>query len=331
MKTPPKNPQGRTLPKRNYRWKWMAGTAAASAATATAAHAGVVQINLTGNIISTGTNNLSADLTGAGHAEVNMAGSTSHAVTFVRAVHVGFANAGDLSGAYVGNFGANARWTKEGATSSHDAGVVNMSYGVPNPEAAINMGKGAQGSASGLVPITFSDSKINGGAETNALLEVQCDVLGSTDIFIQLTRVIFDNTTPANSLASVGLNRWSPVIGSTKNGVFTAASSDLLGGTSIGGGWFSSPHFGVYYAGGSGWSIPGWIYHTDLGILYVDPSSTSSNMFIYDWDMQAWLSTSISEFPSVYRWSASPSWLYYVKGSNPPRFYNYGTGKYETN
>ena len=40
---------------------------------------------------------------------------------------------------------------------------------------------------------------------------------------------------------------------------------------------------------------------------------------------------SMGEYPSVYRWSANPSWLYYVKGSNPPRFYNYGTGQYETN
>lgn len=89
----------------------------------------------------------------------------------------------------------------------------------------------------------------------------------------------------------------------------TGGSSIINDAVSIGGGWYSSPTFGVYYAGGYGWSIPGWIYHSQLGILYVDPSSTSSNMFIYDWSMQSWLWTSMSIYPTVYRWSDG-SWLY---------------------
>jgi hypothetical protein len=40
--------QGKLLPKRNNRWKWMAGATAASAAAATPAHAQVVQISLVG-------------------------------------------------------------------------------------------------------------------------------------------------------------------------------------------------------------------------------------------------------------------------------------------
>ena len=99
----------------------------------------------------------------------------------------------------------------------------------------------------------------------------------------------------------------------------------------IGGGWYSSATFGMYYAGGNGWSMPGWIYHSNFGIMYVDPALTANSIAMYDWSMQAWLTTSMSEFPSMYRWSGSPSWLYYVEWSSPPRFYNYGTGAYETN
>ena len=48
----------------------------------------------------------------------------------------------------------------------------------------------------------------------------------------------------------------------------------------IGSGWFNSAVFGIFYG-----TPPGWIYHAQHGWMYIWPTSTPSNIFIYTTDM----------------------------------------------
>ena len=90
------------------------------------------------------------------------------------------------------------------------------------------------------------------------------------------------------------------------------------------GGWYSSKVFGAYNG-----TVPGWIWHLQHGWLYVDPSSTSSAIFLYSVADAGWLGTSMAWYPTLYRFSDG-AWLYYLKGTSNPRwFYNYKSAAWE--
>src|SRR5438874_1362869 len=110
MKPQKKNRQRLYLPKRNNRWKWMAGATAATAAGVTTSQANTVTINLTGNFISAREgDHLNPDLTGDGHPDLTIANAyfsrrvrTSYGTTvggFTRS-HVGVTLNGILARGY---------------------------------------------------------------------------------------------------------------------------------------------------------------------------------------------------------------------------------------
>lgn len=151
------------------------GTLTALAATA---HAATVQISLTGNQISSrlslsGGNSLNADITGDLVSDLTYTNpSTWPDQAFV------VINGGSVSAAY-NPFNGLLRL---------DAQIVNGGVGNPG-----NAGFDPQ-NINYLNPITFTDSRINGGASTQAWLQVNAFNTSSTSHTVALTRVIFDDT-----------------------------------------------------------------------------------------------------------------------------------------
>ncbi|MFN6017201.1 MAG: PEP-CTERM sorting domain-containing protein [Verrucomicrobiota bacterium] len=165
--------------------KWLPG-AMALAATTASSQAAVVQITLTGNkISSTGGNQLVADLTGDNVADIG------------------------ITNAFVSNQGVNA------VVNGSDVWAGSMiQYGLPYyiADAAFVWADGL-GMAAGfspkstrlLNPITFSDSRINGGVSTEAWLEVRAFNSNATNHTVELSRLIFDDastTRPGYSITS---------------------------------------------------------------------------------------------------------------------------------
>jgi hypothetical protein len=84
----------------------------------------------------------------------------------------------------------------------------------------------------GLIPVTFTDSKFNGGALTNAYVEVSAQGFASIgpntySPEIKLTRLIFDEANPASTLAGVVAGGTNTGIGSTQSGFFAGIKNDF--------------------------------------------------------------------------------------------------------
>ncbi len=175
--------------------KWLPG-AMALAATAASTQAAVVQITLTGNkISSTGGNQLVADLTGDGYAEVAFNDA------FYSDNSVGMRVNGEWLWASVVNLvGGGMKWTADAAFA---AGVGN----------GVGTGAVAQ-SAAYLNPITFTDRRINGGAPTGGWLQVNAYNTSYASHTVEFSRLIFDdaNTTrPAFASIPGTQTEWSAV------------------------------------------------------------------------------------------------------------------------
>jgi hypothetical protein len=93
------------------------------------------------------------------------------------------------------------------------------------------------------------------------------------------------------------------------------ASNDIFDGSPLGSGWFYSSWFGTYNSN----SYP-WIYHNELGFMYVF-GSDSNNIWLYSPNLGFLWTTSII-YPFL--WSdRDQAWLWYERGtSNPLWFYN---------
>jgi hypothetical protein len=160
--------------------KWLPG-AMALAATTASSQAATVQITLTGNKISTvGGNDLKADLTGDGNADLAFV-----AQAIVGAGISGWSVAFGI-GAYLG-----ASYFAPFANFFVDAAFAVGGVGVGSSGRAFPV------AASYLNPITFTDSRINGGTLTEGWLQVNAFNTSATDHTIQFARLIFDdaNTT----------------------------------------------------------------------------------------------------------------------------------------
>jgi hypothetical protein len=160
------------------------GTLTAVAATA---HAATVQITLTGNRISTtGGNTLNADITGD---LVNDLAFTSP--TFSPSgvgVDVNEANAMGNPGAVGAEFLSSFYLATAGFVLGGVGTISNSAPSIRN----INY----------LNPITFTDSRINGGLPTQAWVQVNAFNTSSSNHTVAFTRVIFDDastTRPAFS------------------------------------------------------------------------------------------------------------------------------------
>ena len=159
--------------------------ATAGASTASGA---TVQISFANNVVSsaTGLTNFVADLTGDGNPEVN--GLLANGLAYVG----------------VGRGGAAAQ-TLYG--SSYRVFLYN---GVARPWVVYDIGTGNRGGR-GLLPIAFSDSRINAGATTSGWLDVGA-LAGATLLEVQIHRLFFDNesTTAPTGLTweSTGIPGW---------------------------------------------------------------------------------------------------------------------------
>ena len=169
--------------------KWLPG-AMALAATTASSQAAVVQITLTGNKISTnGGNQLVADVTGDIVDDVVFAGGV---------YGVGGASVEIGGGVFKGV------WARPFVIPGFFSVDADFAGGGVN-------GVGLQ-SRSILNPITFTDWRINGGAQTNGWLQVNAFNTSATDHTVELARLIFDNasTTAPTGLtsASTGITEW---------------------------------------------------------------------------------------------------------------------------
>ncbi len=168
--------------------KTLAGSAGLTAASIGAADAAVVQITLTGNTINSAGNSLNLDVTGDSNPDLEFMDGTegySFGSAGVRATFVGYGFA--AASFYVSSFYALAF----GESSSSSA-----------PQ-----------SLNTLVPFTFTDALINGGALTNAFLDVTASNISETSHEITLNRVIFDDANtaaPAEPFAAME-TEFSPV------------------------------------------------------------------------------------------------------------------------
>ena len=152
--------------------------AAGSLAMATVpAHAAIVQITLTGNMISTtGGNQLNADFTGDNTPDVTFKDldiDTSY-------IYVSFANTGlpgNSSPAIIA-----ASYSSSNSTSSFYARAFDKNSADSQPN-----------SITGQVTIRFTDARINGGASTAAYIEGHAFNTSSTDHTAEFTRLIFDD------------------------------------------------------------------------------------------------------------------------------------------
>ena len=153
--------------------KWLPGAMALAATTASSQ--AFVQITLLNNKISTGGNQLVADLTGDGTDDLTFS-STTHGPT----------SAG---------FSALGGWVRAGTWRS-DSFLADASFGDP---LVLGVGVGdatgaGPSSVAYLNPIMFTDSRINEGTPTGAWLEVHAFNTSANDHTVELTRLIFDDT-----------------------------------------------------------------------------------------------------------------------------------------
>jgi hypothetical protein len=164
MKTQ-KNKAGLYHYKTNDRWKWMAGATAATAAGVTASQAGTITVPLIGNFISSsGGNQLNADLTGDGLADVAFAQPRFGAGARI-----------DAYAQVTINLIFNQGRVLTTTTTSRFRAAVGQASNVGPQSATI----------SGTIPITFTDLSINGGATTNGTLMVTSTA--GPGIFAQVT------------------------------------------------------------------------------------------------------------------------------------------------
>ena len=153
--------------------KWLPG-AMALAATTASSQAATVQITLTGNKISSTGNQLVADLTGDGNADVGFNDAWTDENS------AGVRVNGEWIWASMVNKGGGVRQYSVDAMFA--AGVGNAGGVGPGPL-----------SAAYLNPITFTDTLINGGAPTEAWLQVNAFNTSATSHTVELARLIFDD------------------------------------------------------------------------------------------------------------------------------------------
>lgn len=90
-----------------------------------------------------------------------------------------------------------------------------------------------------------------------------------------------------------------------------AGETQLTAGSS----WRSTEWFGTYYRDASVWP---WIYHSDLGWMYVHPG-TNGGIFLWQ-PSTGWFYTKATYYPYLYSYQRA-GWVYYQKGSKNPRWF----------
>jgi len=185
------------------RWRWMAltGAAAGSAAATSAALGGVVQITQVGNEVTSTADNLRADLTGDGiddlpelqaiYGPVTFTWATSNTWFYRNIAYAFFSPA--TGGPYAFQSLGDARYFIRGFGTTPFSNTT--SWGFRNWVGGhFNYGST---DSSGLVPVRFSDARINSGQPTNGLLEVRAFSTSPSSHTVRLVRLVFDDASTA--------------------------------------------------------------------------------------------------------------------------------------
>jgi hypothetical protein len=193
--------------------KAILGTLAASAA-ASSSQAALVQITLSGNQVSSNNGNtLVADITGDSLPDLVFA-NVQRRPGFYPAASV------QINGGLV--FASSS-----GSAAQGDAQFAVGGIGVA----------AAQIQSSGidikyLNPITFSDSRINGGSATQGYLEVNSRVVRGSTASVVLTRLVFNDastTLPGSGLGTgTTYTEWTPVPEPSSLGLLALGAGGLL-------------------------------------------------------------------------------------------------------
>lgn len=167
---------------------WLAGTALAASASTVSAD--TVQITLNQQLSSDGTGELTADLTGDGNPDLEHLTTTFNPASVVpdgtgysRFINRVSANSDGTSILF-------ARFSSRYSTTGF--AIVSTNYSVlawPN-----TTGSAGPVSVSGLLPVAFSDSRINNGAETTGFLELSASSSGPVSNTIRFVRLVFDDS-----------------------------------------------------------------------------------------------------------------------------------------
>lgn len=179
--------------------RWLLGTAAFGSATAVQAE--IVQIDLVGNKASIdGTSfvdNTSADITGDG---INDIDSSSFYFRQAKVKGGGFGVEGAVNGNYVSALAQRFLIRKSPSTSNVSQGSTSTSFSSTDYRVNAGNSTSLRGStpqtARNFIRVSFTDARINDGAETDALLEVRAANLDLDSHEIELVRVVFDDADP---------------------------------------------------------------------------------------------------------------------------------------
>jgi hypothetical protein len=199
--------------------KWLPG-AMALAATTASSQAATVQITLTGNkISSTGGNQLVADLTGDTVPDM-----------VINATYQGgpdwYQVGTDNVSAAVGNTNV---WLTAGGSSSSWSVDASFAPGGVGVASATEMAD--KQSISYLNPVTFTDSRINGGNPTDGWLQVNAFNTSETSHTVEFSRLIFDaSSTTRPGFASIpgAQTEWGAVPEPSSLGLLALGAGGLL-------------------------------------------------------------------------------------------------------
>lgn len=231
------------------RWKWMAGSAAAMVTGV--AQADTVQITQVDNSFFTGTSFLKTDLTGDLISDVGLVGNStvSNSVISARGVPYDVSNnqvavymdgtveIGRARGRYFDSTSDPGAYTFNNFTVSAGvgSGFVSLKSGT-----STNAGSGNPVSVNGLVPLTFTDPRINSNQPTNGFLDMRAFNLDVSTHGVQIVRLVFDDSSTSAPAGVVpgGVNtEFAPEIDILGNGNSIAtgdATPDMADGTDFG-------------------------------------------------------------------------------------------------
>ena len=196
-------------------WKWVAGSGAVvgTAAAVPATLAGTVQITLTGEQVTSSGSTLTRDLTNDGNQDVGSWIPISSTFQLTSTPRYGYSVINRYAAGIVKSpgtelsqlFAVAAYQTFFSSGISGAQGYYVQIGGVSNFSSSNIL------SLSGLIPFTFSDSRINSGFTTNAFAEIRAFNTNKTTHTVQVVRTIFDDsstTAPGDAVAGGTYPEW---------------------------------------------------------------------------------------------------------------------------
>jgi len=193
--------------------KAILGTLAAASA-ASSSQAALVQITLSGNQVSTNGNNLVADITGDSLPDLV------------------FANVQRRAGAYPFYARVQINGGPVFASATGSAARGDAQFAVGGIGVAYTQIQSSGIDIKYLNPITFSDSRINGGSATQGYLQINSKVVLGQSASVVLTRLVFNDASVTLSPGGLGTGttytEWSAVPEPSSLGLLALGAGGLL-------------------------------------------------------------------------------------------------------